>query len=340
MALIAVFGIVPSVSAVVRTDARIEYLTDFASYSVWTPDYDVDQYQYGDPEVTSEIIGYQRDYSVLDSQNNPTVTSFTGTVISYANYSSLSTHAQTTVVNPVPLGSNQPYKDEAGNLIEGGMPSGFSSNSSASMYDSIQMSLPNIANIKFKLGLNGAISGIDGVDQGPQSGAFQIYMQATQSNGEIVRSQISHDYYGGVFDFSDWTLRYPTKFFDKEYFSSLIPTVNGTAQFSFELNTEAATVFSAMTSSGPGFFASEGETYEVTSDLTLSILGIYAYDGNGNLLNSSLLSAGINELKGKSGASYSLLAAPVPDPESYVLMLSGLGFLGSMMRRRQASLAE
>ncbi|WP_064029213.1 PEP-CTERM sorting domain-containing protein [Methylomonas koyamae] len=211
-----------------------------------------------------------------------------------------------------------------------GMPEGFHTEASARMSESIQIGAANIASLQIKFDLSGKLlrSGGDGWEQ------YSYWDEGWQTSwsGSAMRALEANGFGQWVFN-SFGTVNVPL--WDntniehhKSYFSALIPVVNGSASFEISL----------LSATEANFFytGAEGGIYDITADSTLSLLGIYAYDSNGNLLNSSLLSAGINELKGQSGASYSLLAAPVPDPESYVLMLSGLGFLGSMMRRRQS----
>lgn len=324
------FAASASASAQVDTESSVSYISHPLNW--WTRDDNAYIYNFDASSSSSDINSYQRDFSVLDSQNNPTTTSFTGSAIASATHSSLSAYTRTTVVNPVPLGNNQQYMDDQGNLIPGGMPEGFMTHAYASMSDGINLQATNVASIQFKLGLEGSISGIDDGDwnRNIQWGSAQIGMYAPQANGNWRSSNVGAVSYHGVPDLSDWSWNYPTQSFQEEYLTNLIPVINGVANFSLHLDSYAEVDF--------WYSQIEGGTFDVTSDFanTLTILGINAFDSNGNLLNASLQLNGVSSLLGQSGTAYNLLATPIPDPESYILMLTGLGFLGSMMRRKTA----
>jgi hypothetical protein len=52
----------------------------------------------------------------------------------------------------------------------------------------------------------------------------------------------------------------------------------------------------------------------------------------------SIVISGVNSpLQASYGANLSVVAAPIPEPETYVLMLAGLGVMGFVMSRRQRS---
>lgn len=78
----------------------------------------------------------------------------------------------------------------------------------------------------------------------------------------------------------------------------------------------------------------------VPTDFGVSNYFFFTNDGtNGAQVFANNLNTGDIALDNPSNANntnWSITAAPVPEPETYAMLLAGLGFLGALVRRRQA----
>jgi hypothetical protein len=100
------------------------------------------------------------------------------------------------------------------------------------------------------------------------------------------------------------------------------PTLNGNAPFSSGNAVDVASRFFAVTRSG------NNASSRVTVDL-FNNPDAPAIEG------SFLLSSGLTSRAANSGYSLSYALAPVPEPQTYALMLAGLGALSAVARRRK-----
>ena len=132
-----------------------------------------------------------------------------------------------------------------------------------------------------------------------------------------------------------------------------------TDYFFFQINPGANTVVSAMVANnldnGAVLNISNGHysLWNAGADSLLGGAGIntdsqvsanFSFNGTtGNLTNSLKLSEGNYFYKvtglanGASGGVYLLTSALVPEPQTYALLLAGLGFVGVVARRRNAA---
>lgn len=67
--------------------------------------------------------------------------------------------------------------------------------------------------------------------------------------------------------------------------------------------------------------------------------GVFAYTGQASGLNASK-TYWIHLSGSAEQGAYSLTLAPVPEPESYALLLAGLGLMGTIVRRRNVAKAS
>lgn len=115
--------------------------------------------------------------------------------------------------------------------------------------------------------------------------------------------------------------------------------------WAFQLADSASTLSSAVSLNLSSFFHISGGQYGLYSGTVGSgtELGSWTFDGaSGDAYNVvSLMSAGPYYLSisgladGSSGGQYMLsIAAPVPEPETYALLLAGLALVGFVARRR------
>lgn len=75
-----------------------------------------------------------------------------------------------------------------------------------------------------------------------------------------------------------------------------------------------------------------------------SSLGTASFDGLNFVLNTGPLSVGndyyfkvTGMATGTAGGSYSFALAPVPEPETWAMLLAGMGIMGVVARRRRAA---
>jgi hypothetical protein len=131
---------------------------------------------------------------------------------------------------------------------------------------------------------------------------------------------VSFASYNGTGNTTNWTWNFADKDFRAEFLSNPIPVYGGIAGFSFDLHASAEV---------NTYGHVHGGEYGVTADFahTLGILDVYAFDAAGAQVN-------LSEAIGASGHEYSVAAA-VPEPEAYALMLAGLGLVASIAHRRK-----
>lgn len=109
--------------------------------------------------------------------------------------------------------------------------------------------------------------------------------------------------------------------------------VFGNATFSIDFDTVHDTISVPFTWIGGAVdsivFGNTIHSYDYNGlTYTLSTFGFMANGGNGDTVNETL--------HGFLSAAPTVTVTPVPEPETYALMLAGLGLLGFIGRRRQA----
>ena len=121
--------------------------------------------------------------------------------------------------------------------------------------------------------------------------------------------------------------------------------------YSFDLTTLSQTVGTTVTitlSLGPVSFALSNMAIELTDSTGFTSYGMdNTLDTSNALQVSAIIGAGndyrfvvTGDVTGSIGGGYGgvLQAAPVPEAETYAMMLAGLGLVGFMVRRRARSL--
>ena len=87
-------------------------------------------------------------------------------------------------------------------------------------------------------------------------------------------------------------------------------------------------IFSNTYSTSLGTFALGSKAIEIDIPLTSLAAGSYSARIFGTAKDATLIA-------GHPSYTFSLQAAPVPEPETYAMLLAGLGLVGAMARRRQ-----
>ncbi|SFW26355.1 PEP-CTERM sorting domain-containing protein [Nitrosovibrio sp. Nv17] len=247
---------------------------------------------------------------------------FNGQASALADYDGLKAYAKISVTNPVALGANSPYViDTDFNVDPNGVPALFQASGSASVEDTITLDTADVVSIRLKLGLNGSFSGPEslyGINL--QSAGVRLSDVVFQPDGRTEYQSlynVGHPYFDGQPSFVNET----------ELWTRFIPVENGVAQYRLELEAYAEVYTDS-------YYAPEelgNGTYEATADFfhTLDILGVYGYDADGNQID-------LGSAIGLEGWSYAV-AAPVPEPETYAMLLAGLGIVGALARRRRGT---
>ena len=103
---------------------------------------------------------------------------------------------------------------------------------------------------------------------------------------------------------------------------------------------DTATVNFASPITSFTFLWGSPDSYNLLSDGTVSVTGSTFSSGTGNNAESTLYTfvdaMGFNSLTfSTTGVAFEVAVSPVPEPETYALLLAGLGALGFVIRRRK-----
>jgi len=263
-------------------------------------------YEYSHDGTPVDTGMYTRTFNGLNSNGEVGETTLSAQAKAWAGEGALKTYASLLVTNPLVNTDNPGYVfDSSFEVNHQGVPNYYSAWADAYYSDSVTLSASsNISYVTLSLTLDGTFN-LPSYEEGLGASLYTALRQNDGSSPWAWPWETLAYLYDGV---SDYVV-----------LSAPISVVNNT--FSFGLTLESGA--SVVSYDNPWM---EGQTFSGTIDFmnTVVISGLQAFDADNNPVN--ILSA-----VGSSGYTY---VAAVPEPETYAMLLAGLGLVGAVARRR------
>lgn len=252
---------------------------------------------------------------------------YAGHARAQASQTSLSAFARVDLQNPTPVGSNPIYANDDGSLNPGGVPDGYGARAIATMFDSIAVTHPSVASLRFSVALDGVHAGtVQHPDEYAQTHVrtlVQLY-QFTSTDVNAIFADVNRAHYNLLTQQHELDGRLT----EVSFLSDHIAVTNGEATFGFSLWAEAMIEMTTFVIEGGSFMA------EADFGHTLDLLALHAYDATGAEVQ-------LTEAFGQSGTRYTVatVALPpgvVPEPSSAWLALAALALAWARRAPRPA----
>ena len=251
---------------------------------------------------------YTAIFSGLNAYGDAAEGSISAQAKAWAGQGALKTYASLSVTNPLVNPSNTPYV--ANNNFDtnpDGIPDYYAASATAYYSDAVTLSAGStISYVTLSLTLDGNFN-LPSYEEGQSASLYTALRQNDGSSPWAWPSDNLAYLYGTISDYAVITT--PIEVIDNS--------------FSFGLMLESWA--SVISYDNPWM---EGQTFSGTIDFmnTVVISGLQAFDADNNPVN--ILSA-----VGSSGYTY---VAAVPEPETYAMLLAGLGLVGFVAKRRKS----